>query len=224
MVLQNIIDKLNEEFGHLKPLEANYGKQQEYLGMNIDFSNPQEVKITMYEYLEDILSEATEDMDGTSRYPADKNLFQVNDDCEKLDSNKADYFHQMTTRLLYAAKRARPDLQTTVAFLCKRVKNPDIEDYGKLCKVIKYLWDTISLPLILGWDGSGTLVWSIDASFAVHMDMKSHSGYCLSLGKGAVISGSCTQSSTAKSSTKAELYEVYDTMPLVSWARLFFEA
>lgn len=84
--------------------------------------------------------------------------------------------------------------------------------------------DTISLPLILGWDGSGTLVWSIDVSFAVHMDMKSHSGFSLSFGKGAVISGSCTQTSTAESSTEVELYWVYDAMPLVSWARLFFEA
>ena len=184
--------------------------------MNINFSNPQEVKITMYEYLEDILAEATEDIDSTSRYPADKNLFQVNDNSKKLDSNKADYFHPMTARLLYAAKRAQPDLQTAFAFLCKRVKSPDVEDYAKLCKVINYLKDTISLPLILGRDGSGTLVWSIDASFAVHMDMKSHSGYFLSLVKGAVISGSCTQTLTAKSSTEAELYGVYDAMPFVS--------
>lgn len=93
-----------------QPLEANYEKQQEYLGRTIDFNNPQEVKITMYKYLEDILAKATEDMDGTSRYPADKNLFQVNEDSEKLDSNKADSFHRMTARLLYAAKQARPDL------------------------------------------------------------------------------------------------------------------
>ena len=116
---------------------------------------------------------------------------------------------------MFAAKRARPDLQTAVAFLCTRVASPDKDDYKKLAKVIRYIRGTIHLPLVLGWDGSGRLVWSIDASFAVHMDMKSHTGYCLTLGKGSVLSGSTKQKITTRSSTESELVDVDDTITFI---------
>ena len=41
---------------------------------------------------------------------------------------KAEYFHRTTARFLYAGKRARPDIQVTVAFLCKRVREPNESD------------------------------------------------------------------------------------------------
>jgi hypothetical protein len=41
-------------------------------------------------------------------------------------------FHQNVERLLFLSKWARPDLQTTVAFLCTRLKEPDEDDYKKL--------------------------------------------------------------------------------------------
>jgi hypothetical protein len=66
---------------------------------------------------------------------------------------------------------------------------PDKDDYGKLKKLIEYLRESTYPPLILGWDESGVLTWSVDASFAVHMDMRSHTGMALTLGRGALISG-----------------------------------
>ena len=39
-----------------------------------------------------------------------------------LDPKKADLFHRLVARLPFASKRARPDIQVTVAFLCARVK------------------------------------------------------------------------------------------------------
>ena len=69
---------------------------------------------------------------------------------------------------------------------------------------------------------TGNLIWSIDASFAVHMDMKSHTGFGLTMGTGTLISGSLKQKLTASSLTTAELYGIHDTMPFVTWCRLFF--
>ena len=112
----------------------------------------------MYDYLEDIVDEAPKDMDGSAVTPAANDLFQVDEECEKLDPETADLFHRTVARLLFAAKRSRPDLQTAIAFLCTRVKNPDKNDYEKLKRVIKYLRETISLPLVLGADDSNTLV------------------------------------------------------------------
>jgi hypothetical protein len=66
--------------------------------------------------------------------------------------------------------------------------------------------------------------WWIDASFAVHPDMRSHTGNTMSLGKGSVYSTSKKQRINTKSSTEAELVGVDDSMPLVIWTRNFLMA
>jgi hypothetical protein len=82
---------------------------------------------------------------------------------------------------------------------------------------------TISIPLVLGWDGSGQIRWSVDASFAVHKDMRSHTGAVLSLGQGALMSMSLKQKINTKSSTEAELVGVDDAKNFVEWIQLFVE-
>jgi hypothetical protein len=89
--------------------------------------------------------------------------------------------------------------------------------------VIKYLRLTISIPLILGWDGTGQLRWSVDASFAVHKDMRSHTGAVLSLGQGALMSMPLKQKINTKSSTEAELVGADNAMNFVEWIQLFVE-
>ena len=119
------------------------------------------------------------------------------------------------------AKRARPDLQMAVAFLCKRVKCPNLGDWKKLGRLVQYVRATSHLPLIVESNGSGNLVWSIDASFAVHIDMKSHTGYCLSLGIGSPISGSSTQKVNTRSTTESELVTVNDAIGYGEWTSLY---
>ena len=65
------------------------------------------------------------------------------------------------------------------------------------------------------------MVWSIDASFAIHTDMKSHTGYCLTLGTGSPISGSQSQKITTRSSTGSELVGVDDVISYVEWTILY---
>jgi hypothetical protein len=56
--------------------------------------------------------------------------------------------------------------------------------------------------------------WWVDTSYAVHPDMKSHTGGMMLLGKGAIYT-----TKTTKSSTKAELVGVNDIMPQILWTR-----
>ena len=65
------------------------------------------------------------------------------------------------------------------------------------------------------------MVWSIDTSFAVHMDMKSHTGYCLTLGTGAPISGSQLQKINTRSSTESELVGIENVIGYVEWTNLY---
>ena len=122
---------------------------------------------------------------------------------------------------LYVAKRARSDIQVAVAFLYKRVKCPITGDWKKLGRLVQYVRATIHLPLIIGTDSTGNMVWSIDASFAVHMDMKSHTGYCMTLGTRCPISGSLSQKINTRSSTEAELVGDNDTIAFVERASLY---
>ena len=84
--------------------------------------------------------------------------------------------------------------------------------------------ETIHLPLVIDAYDSGTLIWIIDASFAVHPDFKSHTGACQTLGHMSLLSLSSKQKINRKSSTEAELVGVDDAMTFVMWMRHFFES
>ena len=74
-------------------LTASYGKIHEYLGMTINWSTEGKVVFTMYDYLEDILSEVPADFDGEDITPAASNLFSINLTQQKLDETIIDLFH-----------------------------------------------------------------------------------------------------------------------------------
>ena len=48
-------------------------------------------------------------------------------------------------KLMYIAKRARPDIETAVGFLSTRVSKSDTDDWAKLKTVLQYLYGTITL-------------------------------------------------------------------------------
>ena len=171
-----------------------------------------------------MLDELPPDMSGTVATPAASHLFDVNEDAEQLTSKLADPYHHNTAKLLFLCKRARPDVQTAVAFLCTRVKSPDVDDYKKLGRTMMYLRGTVDMPLTLEADNMSIIKWWVDASFAVHPDMRSHTGGVMTLGKGAVYGTSTRHKLNTKSSTEAELVGVNDVMPQVLWTRYFLEA
>jgi len=131
-VLDGFIKQLNGVFGVPKPLAESIGRIHEYLGMTIDYSEEGKVKFTMYDYLEDILSDAPPDMDGEAITVAKDRLFLIDEGATKMNDERSDSFHRTVAILLFAAKRARPDIQTAIAFLCTRIKSPDVNDYEKL--------------------------------------------------------------------------------------------
>jgi hypothetical protein len=94
----------------------------------------------------------------------------------------------------------------------------------KKARAMKYLQGTVDLPLTLSSDGRGMLAWWVDASYAVHPDMKGHTGGVLSMGQGAVYSTSTRQKLVTRSSTESELVGIQDVMPDILWTKNFLEA
>lgn len=117
-VVTGVIELLQGEFAKEAPLTITRAKVHEYLGMTIDYSIDGKVQIKMIDYIEETLNELPEDMSGESATPASNHLFEVNDkDLVMLDKDKADFFHHNVAKLLFLCKRARPDIQTAIAFL-----------------------------------------------------------------------------------------------------------
>ena len=63
--------------------------------MAINWKTEGKIVSTMYDYLEDILSEAPADFDGEDVTPAVSNLFSVNLKQHKLDEATSNQFHRI---------------------------------------------------------------------------------------------------------------------------------
>ena len=222
-VCEKVVDLLNVRYGKETPVTVTRGDLHDYLGMTLDFSVDGKVSIRMEDYVENMLADLPGSFDGVAVTPAAEHLFKVNEDAAALDESDSDLFHSTTAKILFLCKRARPDVQTPVAFLCTRVKSPDVDDMKKLQRLVRYLRDSKKLCLTLEADDLQIIKWWVDASFAVHQDMRSHTGGAMSLGKGAIYSVSTRQKLNTKSSTEAELVGVDDVMPMLLWTRQFME-
>ena len=104
------------------------------------------------------------------------------------------------------------------------MREPDTDDYKKLIRLMNYLKSTKNIPLTLEAENSGCIRWWVDASFAVHSDMKIHSGAMMFMRQGAAISGSKKQKLNTKISTESEIVGVDDYMPMIIWVKYFLEA
>ena len=175
-----------------------------------------------------MIDEFPEQFPKTAGTPADEHLFTVRGDDDPrrrpLGEKQAVTFHRIVTMLLFLVVRPRRDCRTAVAFLSTRVKEPDEDNWGKLRRLLRYLKRNPSLPLVLKADNLGLVHWHVDASFAVHADMKSHTGGTMSLGRDSIIATSQKQKINTRSSTEAELVGCDDVVTHMQWAQLFIEA
>jgi hypothetical protein len=93
-------------------------------------------------------------------------------------------FHRAVARLLYLAKRARPDILTTVAYLATRVTRCTDHVVEKLARLLKYVNDTKERGIVLRIGNKGVHVSVyIDAAYGVHHDKKSRTGSAVVVGK-----------------------------------------
>jgi hypothetical protein len=99
--------------------------------MDLDFSEAGKCKITMAGYTKEVIDGFPDVIEGTAATPAADHLFQTREDGKKLPEEQAAAFHWTTAQLLFLSGRARRDIQTAVAFLTTRVKQPDEDDWGK---------------------------------------------------------------------------------------------
>lgn len=201
------------------------GDEHVFLGMRFKIKH-KKIEIRMKEQLEECVKAFGEDLSKKVSTPASKSLFEVKceEDDEPLCEKKKVLFHSIVAKLLFLMKRVRPDLEPSVAFLCTRVTKSTIDDWNKLRRVLRYVNQTLDDPRIIGAKIFVDMFVWIDASFAVHANMRGQTGGCMSTGLGVFHAKSSKQKINTKSTTESELVGVSEYMPYNIWAILFLEA
>ena len=171
-VVTDVIEKIEAKFGKMT---VTRGKHHLFLGMKITFNDDATVTLLMKEYIKEAIADSGMDASRVAVKPAKRDLFAINDKSEHLERKKAELFHSIVAKLLYVSKPARTDLQLAVAFLCTRVLCSTEQDRDKLVRLLQYLnAGTLDLALILGADSLNAGASWVDASYAVHDNMKSY--------------------------------------------------
>jgi hypothetical protein len=219
-VITTILEAISGHFGDLK---ISRGSEHSFLGMEIKLLGNKQASIKMESHINDAIEAFGEKITSGVATPADRDLYVVDPDAKQLDDGKTAIFHSVVAKLLHISKRARPDIETAVAFLCTRVSKSDVDDWKKLKRVLRYLYGTIDMVRIVGGKDLLTLHTWIDAAYAVHENMRSQTGGCMSFGHGIIHGRSSKQKLNTKSSTESELVGMSDYVPYALWMKNFMK-
>ena len=113
-------------------MKVNKGKIHKYLGMTLDFTTKSQVKISMVDYVKEVIAAwdkvpqtnnglVTVTSKSTKKCAAPGDLFKIDEDATKLDTKLSTAYHNIVAKALYLVKRARPDASVLIAFLTTRV-------------------------------------------------------------------------------------------------------
>jgi hypothetical protein len=195
-------------------------RQMSYLGMQLIWM-PGHVIIDMKYYLGQIL----DDVKGLARksVPGRRETFKVSSASDPLGVDKSHWFHTVMAKLLYLAKRARPDILMVISFLCTRVTQPTVEDLKKLMNLLGYLHATRDKVLIIVKQQHHHIELYVDATYGLHEKGESHTGVIILFGQVIVYVASKKQKCIAKSPTEAEVIGLSDNIDLLSLFHEFAE-
>ncbi len=184
--LDLVIEQLKEIYGEIT---VHSGLEHDYLGMILTYHpGQQSVTLNMTKYVEGCIEEFEMENAGILLKkvvtPATSNLFRIrnHNEVKKISVNQAKMFHSTVAKLLFLAKRGRPDVLLAVSFLTTRVKSPDEDDWKKLLRVLSYLKHTNDLTLTITCKKLESLTWYIDGSYTTHDDMRGQNGATLMIG------------------------------------------
>ena len=123
----------------------------------------------------------------------------------------------------YLAMQSRPDILYAVNTLSRKTKQPNLEDWEAIQRVLYYIVGSRDLGLLFHSGEGIKLYATVDASYATHSDLKSHTGCTLHIGRHSASFRSLTkkQSVMADSSTVAEYIGAHVAAKEILWARNF---
>ena len=91
------------------------GDSHTFLGMKLRFPGDGTVWINMKEYILEAIEVLNQSLTRSTATPAMKGLFTVDDQLKPLSEEKQERFMSVVMKLLWVAKRGRPDTELTTA-------------------------------------------------------------------------------------------------------------
>ncbi len=169
------------------------GLKHNYLGMTFDFTVVGRVTITMLEYETDLVRDWFEiEFDqwfdqrflGRDKFASTPTIITIyfdKGDSARLTKKYSAIYHSYVMRVVYLAKRVKPELSVGVSYMSTQVTKTNENDLRKLDRSIHYVRDHIGAGITLiatGVDKIMEVTAHIDVSFGCH-DNGNHTLECV---------------------------------------------
>ena len=219
-VVTRMINKLEDKF---EKMSVTRGSKHTFVGMGLTFNKDGTVTIDMNDYIKECIETSGKQFNGGATTPAKRNLFEIDESAHQLSKNQKEIFHHIVAKLLFVSKRARPDIDLTISFLCSRVDRSTTEDWQKLERLLHYLNGSMELNRTIGLNQGLLLRTWVDASYGTHANKRGHTGGIISGGRGILHHKSSKQKLNTKSSTETEVVGASDYLSYTVWTKKFFQ-
>jgi hypothetical protein len=210
-LVDELIMLLTARFGSIT---HETGNVLSFLGMKIE-KNPGtgQISISQPAFINDITQDIPHD--NSPKSPATRELMDLKGIGESIDQKS---YLSRVMKLMFAATKTRPDILFPVSTLASRSSDPRESDGHSLNRVYQYIRGTRGFKIQLKCSNM-ELSASVDASHAIHRDLKGHTGMSLFIAGCPIFSRSVKQKSVATSSTHAEILALHESIPYIIWLR-----
>jgi hypothetical protein len=200
-----------------------------FLGLNIALKREgplSYIALDQVGYLDSLLSIYEEELSAITRNPptpCGDDAFRPTDEGTDLEPVNTTQFLSKLMRTRYLV-RTRPDIELAISILTTKSRSPTKGDNKRLNRVLCYLRGTRELGIRLHRVANIKIHAYVDAAYAVHPKMESHTGYIVTLDKfGPPLQyKSIKQKLNVNSSTEAELVGMHEMLDFVLWLRSIF--
>ena len=148
-IVDNIIVLIESPFGKMT---VTRGNKHSYFGIDIEFQINRNVTLLQKHHCIETIDTFGEDISSPVSPASQIFFFNVDNNTDPLSTDKGINFHSVVQKLLVVAKRAMPDIQPTISFLCNRVQDSNISDRRKLKMILQFINGTIDEKLTLSTD------------------------------------------------------------------------
>ena len=104
----------------------------------------------------------------------------------------------------------------------KRVPKSDTDHWKKLRRIIGFMKGTIDVLRIIGTIYLTEIMSFVDTAYAVHDNMRSHTGGLVTFGIGATHARSTISNVNVESATESELVSTAEYLPSTLWFKYFY--
>ena len=218
-VLDMVIGAIEAKFGK----KLTRGNEHVFLGMNLRLPGDGTIRIKVKEYIEEAIAWFGEKLTRSAVTPATKQLFVLDPNAKVPPESRRERLRSIVGQLLRVCKRGRSDVDLSVAYLCTRASKSTTNDWKKLRRLLHFLQTTTYDERIISAHSLKELYTWVDASYAVHPDMR-RTGGTMSLSRGVIHTKSSKQKLNTKSSIESEVVGTSEYLPHNGWTELYMAA